>query len=224
MNWSDLSFFNDGQFDEVSRFLTEKYNQGITVHPEPEEMLYALELTPLDAVRVVILGQDPYPTPGNAHGLAFSVPEGVSTPASLRNVNKEIQDEFKQCPGLANGNLEHWARQGVLLLNTSLTVESGDPGSHSGLWTGLTNEVMQVVNRERDRVVFMLWGKHAHQKAIYVDAKKHLVLKAAHPSPLAARSGFFGCNHFRLCNEDLASRNEPVICWCGNQGDCTWED
>ena len=217
MNWTDLPFFTSPEFERICDFLEEQKNEGVLVHPAPQDVLAAFELTPLESVRVVILGQDPYPTPGHAHGLAFSVQPGVKMPPSLRNINTEIQDEYAQCPGLSDGFLEHWATQGVLLLNTALTVETGNPGSHKVIWAEFTNAVIKTLNNEREGLIFLLWGRQAQQKSIYIDKQRHMVLEAAHPSPLAAVKGFFGCGHFRKVNDELAARGQRRICWCHSE-------
>lgn len=172
----------------------------------PRELVFnAFEQTPLAAVRVVILGQDPYPTPGVAMGLAFSVQDGVKVPASLRNIYKELNADLG-IPVAQTGNLEPWARQGVLLLNATLTVRAGEPNSHQGKgWEHFTNAAIATVNAEREGVVFLLWGKFAQGKAGLIDAKRHHLLTAGHPSPLAARKGFFGCRHFSKTNALLAT-------------------
>ncbi len=184
-----------------------------TVYP-PEELMYrAFSLTPFPQVRVVILGQDPYHGPGQAHGLAFSVPEGQKIPPSLRNIYKEIKSDIGSVANM-NGNLEHWATQGVLLLNATLTVRAGDAGSHQKLgWEQFTDAVITKISNEKSGVVFMLWGKYAAVKGASIDTTKHLVLTAAHPSPLSAHNGFFGCRHFSQCNAYLEAHGQTPITW-----------
>jgi uracil-DNA glycosylase len=190
---------------------------GKTVFPPRGQRLRALELTPLDAVKVVILGQDPYHGPGQAHGLAFSVPEGVRVPPSLANIYKELEADL----GIArreHGNLEHWARQGVLLLNTALTVEAGRAGSHAGQgWEAITDAAVAAVAARADPSVFVLWGNHARAKAAKVrelgPGTRHLVLTAPHPSPLSAYSGFFGSKPFSQANAFLAAHGRGAIDW-----------
>ncbi|MGL4490454.1 MAG: uracil-DNA glycosylase [Rhizobiaceae bacterium] len=180
--------------------------QGRLVHPQPADRFLALQLTSPENVRVVILGQDPYHGPGQAHGLAFSVPHGVAVPPSLRNIYKELSREL----GLAqpaSGNLEHWARQGVLLLNTVLTVEEGKAGSHQGLgWEEITDAVIQHLGERTKPTVFMLWGAHAQKKRSLITNPSHLILEAPHPSPLSAHRGFLGCGHFGKANAFLGAR------------------
>ena len=173
----------------------------------------ALALTPLDKVRVVILGQDPYHGPGQAHGLCFSVPPGVRPPPSLSNIYKELGSDLG-LPRPQHGFLEHWARQGVLLLNSVLTVEIAKAASHSKKgWEPFTDAIIAQVNDKAEPVVFMLWGAYAHKKAANVDSRRHLVLKAAHPSPLSAHNGFLGCKHFSQCNAFLVKNGFLPIDW-----------
>lgn len=189
---------------------------GKRVYPPRGHRLRALELTPLDEVRVVILGQDPYHGAGQAHGLAFSVPEGVRTPPSLVNIYKELAND---CGIVAprHGNLEHWARQGVLLLNNSLTVQEGQAGSHQNKgWEAITDAAVAAVAARQEPCVFLLWGNHAKKKAMRVPglaSSHHLVLTAPHPSPLSAHSGFFGCRHFSRANAFLREHGRGAIDW-----------
>ena len=194
-------------------FLEAEMAAGKTIYPTQSQWFRALELTPLDKVRVVILGQDPYHGPGQAHGLCFSVPHGVRPPPSLLNIYKELESDLGlQRP--TDGNLEHWASQGVLLLNSVLTVEMAKAGSHGKMgWEQFTDAIIALVNDKPEPVVFMLWGAYAHKKAANVDASRHLVLKAAHPSPLSAHNGFLGCKHFSQCNAFLVSNGRPPIDW-----------
>ncbi|MFN3620590.1 uracil-DNA glycosylase [Sphingorhabdus sp.] len=197
----------------LRNFLDAELAAGKTIYPPQACWFRALELTPLDQVRVVILGQDPYHGPGQAHGLSFSVPPGVRPPPSLVNIYKELQSDL----GLSrprHGFLEHWAKQGVLLLNSVLTVEMAKAGAHSKQgWELFTDAIVQLVSDKPEPVVFMLWGAYAHKKAANVDTSRHLVLKAAHPSPLSAHNGFFGCKHFSQCNAFLVSNGFPPIDW-----------
>jgi len=194
-------------------FLDAELAAGKTVFPPQAEWFRALELTPLDKVRVVILGQDPYHGPGQAHGLCFSVPPGVRPPPSLSNIYKELGNDLG-LPRPNHGFLEHWARQGVLLLNSVLTVEMAKAASHSKKgWEPFTDAIIAQVNAQPTPVVFMLWGAYAHKKAANVDASRHLVLKAAHPSPLSAHNGFLGCKHFSQCNAFLISNGFQPIDW-----------
>jgi len=194
-------------------FLDAELAAGKTIYPPQGAWFRALELTQLDKVRVVILGQDPYHGPGQAHGLCFSVPPGVRPPPSLANIYKELESDLG-LPRPRHGFLEHWARQGVLLLNSVLTVEMAKAASHSKKgWEPFTDAIIAQVNNKAEPVVFMLWGAYAHKKAANVDASRHLVLKAAHPSPLSAHNGFLGCKHFSQCNAFLASNGRPPIDW-----------
>jgi uracil-DNA glycosylase len=180
----------------------------------PQALIFnALDLCPFKNVRVVILGQDPYHGAGQAHGLSFSVPDGVKTPPSLQNIYKEIKADLgKDVP--LSGNLEHWAKQGVLLLNATLTVESGQPGSHQKLgWENFTDTVIKKISDEKEHVVFLLWGNFARAKASLIDKSKHLILEAPHPSPFSAHTGFFGCKHFSKTNTYLEQHNVTPIAW-----------
>lgn len=184
-----------------------------TVYPPASKIFAAFDYCPLDTLSVVILGQDPYHGPGQANGLAFSVSEGVALPPSLKNIFKEVDAEFTT--GLiTDGNLERWARQGVLLLNAALTVEAHTPMSHQKIgWLQFTDAVIKTVSERCDNVVFMLWGNFAISKAALIDASKHLVLKSVHPSPLSANRGFFGCGHFEAANRYLESKGKNIIDW-----------
>ncbi|HVI05689.1 MAG TPA: uracil-DNA glycosylase [Sphingomicrobium sp.] len=205
--------FTEPYMAELKRFLLSEKERGKQIYPKGSNWFRALDLTPLDAVRVVILGQDPYHGPGQAHGLCFSVPDGVQPPPSLVNIYKELKSDLGIEPA-RHGTLEHWARQGVLLLNSVLTVEMGRAASHRDRgWERFTDQIIGLVNKGADPVVFMLWGNYAQKKAAFVDQNKHLVLKAAHPSPLSAHSGFFGCRHFSKSNEFLESRGLRPIDW-----------
>ncbi len=194
-------------------FLVREKEQGKRIFPKGAEYFRALDLTPLSEVKVVILGQDPYHGEGQAHGLCFSVRPGVRIPPSLVNIYKEMATDLGIEPA-RHGFLEHWARQGVLLLNSVLTVEMGRAASHQGQgWERFTDAVIRAVNDNDQPVVFMLWGSYAQKKAAFVDRTKHLVLRAPHPSPLSAHNGFFGCRHFSQANAFLESRGRPPIDW-----------
>ena len=207
------SEFEQPYMAELKRFLMAERERGKQIFPRASEWFRALDLTPLDAVRVVILGQDPYHGPGQAHGLCFSVKDGVRPPPSLVNISKELESDLGIAPR-RHGFLEHWARQGVLLLNSVLTVEMGLAASHRDRgWERFTDRIVEQVNAKPEPVVFMLWGSYAQKKAAMVDTSRHLVLKAAHPSPLSAHSGFFGCRHFSKANAFLESRGLPPIDW-----------
>ena len=204
--------FGKPYFEALVRFLHEEKAAGKVIYPPGGQIFRAFELTPLPAVKVVILGQGPYHGPGQAMGLSFSVPDGVPAPPSLRNIFKEISDDLGiQMSG--RPNLEKWAREGVLLLNTALTVLAGAPASHSRIgWQEFTDEVIRTVSSRCDGVVFLLWGRYAQGKAPLIDQTRHRVLCAAHPSPLAG-GAFFGCRHFSQTNAYLISRGKTPIDW-----------
>ncbi len=197
----------------LSEFLRERKAQGAVIYPPGSRIFAALDTTPFDQVKVVILGQDPYHGPGQAHGLCFSVLPGVAPPPSLQNVFKEIQRDLG-VPPPDHGCLLPWARQGVLLLNSVLTVERGAAGSHAGKgWEGFTDACIEALNREREGLVFLLWGSHAQSKGKLIETARHRVLKAPHPSPLSAHRGFIGCGHFGRANDYLRQKGEAAIDW-----------
>ena len=197
----------------LQNFLFEERRAGKVIYPEVENYFRALDLTPLEDVKIVILGQDPYHGAGQAHGLSFSVGRDVKIPPSLRNIYKELNDDLgMDIP--SHGHLENWARQGVLLLNTTLTVEAGNAGSHKGKgWDDFTDAVIAQVNKLNHGVVFMLWGAHAQGKLDMINRQKHYVLTAPHPSPLSAHRGFLGCEHFSKANKFLKQNGQQVIDW-----------
>ena len=197
----------------LSAFLRQRMAAAATIYPPGGEIFAAFDATPFDAVKVVILGQDPYHGPGQAHGLCFSVRPGVPVPPSLDNIYKELaRDTGFVRPD--HGCLLPWTRRGVLLLNSVLTVEAGQPGSHQGKgWEGFTDHVVDVLNREREQLVFLLWGSYAQKKGAVIDARRHRVLKAPHPSPLSAHRGFLGCGHFSAANQSLARSGQAPIDW-----------
>ena len=198
---------------DLKRFLLAERDNGKRIFPRASNWFRALELTRPEDVRVVILGQDPYHGPGQAHGLCFSVPPEVQPPPSLVNIYKELESDLGVRPA-RHGFLEHWAGQGVLLLNSVLTVEMGRAASHRDRgWERFTDAVIRQVDMRSEPVVFMLWGSYAQKKAGFVDTSRHLVLKAPHPSPLSAYSGFFGCKHFSKANAFLQSKGLPPIDW-----------
>ena len=199
----------------LREFLRAEAKAGRTVYPPGARMFAALDHTPFEAVRVVILGQDPYHGPGQAHGLSFSVPPGVPPPPSLQNIFAEIErDPELRIPRPRHGCLSHWADQGVLLLNAVLSVRAGQAGSHAGKgWEGFTDAVVDLLNREREGLVFMLWGSYAQKKGALVDRQRHCVLRAPHPSPLSAYRGFIGCGHFSAANRYLRGRGGRAIDW-----------
>lgn len=199
-------------FHELARKLHEEKDRGIVIYPPGSKIFRAFDLCPLDAVKVVILGQDPYHGAGQAMGLSFSVPEGIAAPPSLKNIFKEIESDL----GIrmsGSPDLEPWARQGVLLLNSVLTVRAGVAASHAGLgWQNFTDAVIKLISERCEGVVFMLWGNYARSKAGLIDSGRHLVLQAAHPSPLA-RGAFFGCRHFSQANAYLVRTGRSPINW-----------
>lgn len=205
--------FQKDYFHELSKKVREAYLGSTPIFPPPQLVFNALNLCPFENVRVVILGQDPYHGMGQAHGLAFSVPDGVSVPPSLQNIYKEIHDDVG-APISQTGDLTRWAEQGVLLLNATLTVRAGQPGAHQGLgWETFTNAIIRKISEEKEQVVFLLWGKYAQAKESLIDTSKHLVLKAPHPSPFSAYSGFFGCKHFSKTNKYLEAHDLESISW-----------
>ena len=197
----------------LKQFLLQEKKAGKIIYPESKDIFNAFNSTPLDEVKVVILGQDPYHGPHQAHGLCFSVQPGIATPPSLQNIYKEIHRDL-HLPIPNHGYLQAWANQGVFLLNATLTVEKGRAGSHQGQgWEQFTDTAIQVVNQMREGVVFLLWGSYAQKKAQLIDARKHLILRAPHPSPLSAYRGFIGCGHFSQANHYLQSKGEVAIDW-----------
>ena len=197
----------------LKTFLRVEKDQKKIIFPHSSNWFHALETTPLDEVKVVILGQDPYHQPGQAHGLCFSVQPGVKVPPSLGNIYKELETDL----GIAipdHGYLENWAKQGVLLLNAVLTVEDSNANAHQGKgWEQFTDKIISTVNEQCDHVVFMLWGSYAQKKGKMIDDQKHLVLKAPHPSPLSAYRGFFGCKHFSQANSYLVDKGKDIVDW-----------
>jgi uracil-DNA glycosylase len=205
--------FAKAYMQDLEDFLQAERAAGKPIFPYDADYFRALNLTPLNKVRVVVLGQDPYHGAGQAHGLCFSVRPGVRIPRSLVNIYKELQSDLG-IPPAQHGFLEHWAAQGVLLLNSVLTVEEARAASHQGKgWERFTDAVIRVVNEDCEHVVFLLWGSYAQKKAAFVDHSRHLVLKAPHPSPLSAHNGFFGCRHFSQANGYLVSHGLDAIDW-----------
>lgn len=204
--------FNQPYFHTLREFLVEERKHHI-VYPPGGLIFNAFDKTPFHKVKVVILGQDPYHGPGQAHGLCFSVPHGVPAPPSLVNIFKEIQDDLK-IPVPKHGNLEKWAEQGVLLLNATLTVRANQAGSHQKKgWEQFTDKVIQILSAQRTGLVFILWGRYAQAKEALIDTQKHYILKGPHPSPLSAYAGFFGCKHFSKTNELLRNQLLEEINW-----------
>ena len=204
--------FDQPYWEALADFVRDEYRSA-TVYPPPAFVFNAFAHCPFPAVRVVILGQDPYHGPGQAHGLSFSVPAGVALPPSLKNIYKELQSDLGQ-PIPTTGNLEHWADQGVLLLNATLTVRASTPGSHQKRgWEAFTDAVIARLSHEREHLVFLLWGNYAKEKGAMIDRAKHLVLTAPHPSLFSAHSGFFGCRHFSQTNAYLIAHQMEPIRW-----------
>ena len=205
--------FDSVYFEMLTTFVRKAY-QASTVYPPGSKIFEAFNRTPFDKVKVVILGQDPYHGPNQAHGLCFSVQDGIQPPPSLINIYKELQKEYGVAVNMTNGNLTRWADQGVLLLNATLTVEAGKAGSHQGKgWETFTDAAIKALSDRREGLVFMLWGSYAQQKARVIDRSKHLVLESSHPSLLSVYRGFDGCGHFKKANQYLQSRGQEPIDW-----------
>ena len=205
--------FDKPYFGKLVEFLHREKREKKTIYPPGPKIFNAFDLTPFEKVRVVILGQDPYHGPGQAEGLSFSVPHGVKLPPSLQNIYKEIESDTGISTAGRDGSLEHWAEQGVFLLNAVLTVRASEPTSHSKIgWTTFTDSVIKVISDHKEGVVFLLWGNYARSKRDLIDHQRHYVLEAAHPSPLA-RGAFFGCKHFSKTNNILLGRGENPINW-----------
>lgn len=205
--------FDQPYFEQIVRFLKSEKNAGKTIYPPGPLIFNAFDQTPFDQVKVLLLGQDPYHGPGQAHGLCFSVQDGIKPPPSLMNIYKELHDDTgKDIP--SSGNLVHWAQQGVLMLNASLTVEANKPMSHSRIgWEQFTDAVIQRVSDQKEGIVFLLWGRFAQEKQRLIDASRHHILTAAHPSPFSAHNGFFGCRHFSKTNTFLRRQGSTEIAW-----------
>ncbi|TCO08778.1 uracil-DNA glycosylase [Natronoflexus pectinivorans] len=204
--------FDAPYFLELKKFLLEE-KQSQTIFPPGNLIFNAFNHTPLGKIKVVLLGQDPYHGAGQAHGLCFSVPDGVRQPPSLKNIFKEIQEDIGTPPP-HSGDLTRWAKQGILLLNATLTVRASTAGSHQGKgWEQFTDAAIKAVSNECQNVVFLLWGRYAQNKASLIDSSKHLILKAAHPSPFSAYNGFLGCKHFSKTNEWLQNHGKEAIVW-----------
>ncbi len=205
--------FHKDYFQHIVAFLKAERATGKIIYPPGPLIFNAFYKTPFNNVKVIILGQDPYHNPGQAHGLSFSVPTGVAKPPSLVNIFKELQNDIGIAPPVS-GNLERWAERGVFLLNASLTVRKNEPGSHSKIgWLEFTDAVIKKLSDEKKGLVFLLWGKFAQDKQALIDETRHHVLKAAHPSPFSVDKGFYGCRHFSKTNELLASENIEPIDW-----------
>lgn len=213
-NWQKLlaAEFEKPYWHELETKVTQAYQNSV-VFPPKENIFNAFNLCSLDKLKVVIIGQDPYHGQGQAHGLAFSVPDKVKIPPSLKNIYKEIESDIGT-PISANGNLQPWAKQGVLLLNATLTVEESKAGAHQKFgWETFTDAVIENISKQKEHVVFLLWGAFAESKASLIDDTKHLVLKTTHPSPLSAYRGFLGCQHFSQTNQYLKKHSQPEIIW-----------
>lgn len=205
--------FEKEYFQKLTQFVKEEYRKDI-IYPAPRNIFRAFELTPFEKVEVVILGQDPYHGPKQANGLSFAVEKGIALPPSLQNIFKEIEKEFGEAVKTKDGDLSRWAMQGVLLLNATLTVRAHSAGSHQMKgWEEFTNAAISVLSKEREQLVFMLWGNYARAKGAHIDRTKHLVLESAHPSPFSAHSGFFGNGHFKKANEYLEAHGKQPIDW-----------
>lgn len=205
--------FNQPTFEQAALHVKTEKAQGKTIYPPGSMIFNAFNHTPFDNVKVVILGQDPYHGPGQAHGLCFSVQYGVAPPPSLVNIFKELQADIG-IPIPDHGNLTSWADQGVFLLNASLTVRAGEPMSHAKIgWAPFTDAVIKTISDKKEHVVFLLWGKFAQEKSVLINQAKHLILRAAHPSPLSAHAGFMGCKHFSKTNEYLVKHGIDPINW-----------
>ncbi len=208
-----LSEFGTPYFATLREFLKQEKESGKVIYPPGNLIFHAFDKTPFDSVKIVIIGQDPYHGDGQAHGLSFSVPNGIGIPPSLRNIYKELADDI---PGFVipkHGNLEKWTEQGVLLLNATLTVRAKEAGSHQKKgWEQFTDAVIRELNEQKSGIIFLLWGKYAHEKGKIIDTQKHFVLKAAHPSPLAGNA-FSGCKHFSQANGILINAGKEPVIW-----------
>ena len=213
-SWYELlkDEFEKDYFLKLRKFIKNEYKTK-QIFPHPKNIFKAFELTPANDVKVVILGQDPYHGANQAHGLAFSVQEDIKIPPSLNNIYKELYDDLN-IPIKRSGNLESWAKQGVLLLNSVLTVESGKANSHKNIgWEKFTESVISLISKKKESLVFLLWGNYAHKKEDFIESNNHLILKSVHPSPLSAYNGFFGSKHFSKANNFLKKNNIKEIVW-----------
>lgn len=213
-DWNEIlaPLFKSAEYEKIREFLKYEYSH-YTVYPDMYDLYNCFRFTPFAKVKVVLLGQDPYHEPNQAHGLCFSVQDGVRKPPSLENMLKELHSDLG-CPIPESGNLTKWAKEGVLLLNTSLSVRAHQANSHAGCgWSYFTDGVISILNEKKENLVFLLWGGNARRKAPLIDKKRHLVLECAHPSPLSAFNGFFGCRHFSKTNDYLLSHGLDPIDW-----------
>lgn len=205
---------NKEYFKNIGLMLKNRKNEGKIIYPPQEEIFSAFKFTSFDDVKVVILGQDPYHGPGQAHGFSFSVKPGIKIPPSLANIYKELVDDIPGFKYPNHGCLIPWAKQGVLLMNAVMTVEQKDPNSHAGKgWETFTDNAIKKINDEKEGVIFLLWGSYAQKKGANIDKNRHIVLEAAHPSPFSAYRGFLGCKHFSKVNEELIRQNKDIINW-----------
>jgi len=214
-SWEELlkEEFEKDYFKAILRFLQEEQHEGVEVFPQEEDIFNAFNSVPLSRLKVVILGQDPYHSKGQAHGLSFSVPQSVKIPPSLRNIYKELEQDVNFIRP-QHGSLQAWAEEGVLLLNAHLTVEANKPNSHKAIgWERFTDSVIEKLSLERENLVFLLWGKFAQSKVELIDGERHKILTAAHPSPFSAHSGFFNCRHFSKTNKYLRENGCSEINW-----------
>ncbi len=214
-SWKNIlnEYFETEEFKRLANFVKNEYIGNI-IYPEPKNLFSAFNKVPFEKVKVVIIGQDPYHGEGQAHGLCFSVQDGIKAPPSLKNIYKEIETDLQIKKNTTSGNLETWANQGVFLLNSVLSVRKGAAGSHANKgWEDFTNHVIFKLSSKRERIVFLLWGNYAKQKGQIIDRKEHLVLESAHPSPFSAYNGFFGCKHFSKTNKYLNKNNIEKINW-----------
>jgi len=205
--------FSKPYFKEIKSLLIKEREQKVAVYPPGNVIFNAFNKTPFDKVKVVIIGQDPYHGKGQAHGLCFSVPHGITPPPSLKNIFKEINNDIG-IPIPSHGNLEKWTTQGIFMLNAILTVRAGQPASHRNIgWEKFTDAAITKLSQERENIIFLLWGKFAQEKELLINVDKHHILKAAHPSPCSAENGFFGCDHFSIANEILKTQGIPEVNW-----------
>ena len=214
-SWKEVlkSEFNKTYFQQIVLHIKTEKTQGKIIYPPGSLIFNAFNKTPIAGIKIVILGQDPYHGPGQAHGLCFSVPDGIAPPPSLINIFKELNEDTGM-PIPRTGDLTPWAEQGVFLLNASLTVRAGEPMSHAKIgWAEFTDTVIRKISELKKHVVFLLWGKFAQEKRLLIDESKHLILKAAHPSPLSAYAGFFGCKHFSRANDYLIKKGIDAVDW-----------
>ena len=208
------SEFESGYMQKLLKYLEDQHFSGVRIFPSKQLIFNAFNQTPFSKVKVVILGQDPYHGPDQAHGLAFSVQKNVSFPPSLNNIFKELKNDIHDFRKPKHGDLSHWAAQGVLLLNTTLSVAAGKPTSHQNRgWEIFTDQVIKKLSNEKKGLIFLLWGKHARNKKPLIDTNNHHILEAAHPSPLSAHNGFFGCRHFSKTNQILLENGQKPIDW-----------